>query len=345
MNQFLTLLKREHLEHKNAFFWAPVVILALIIIAGLSAGPRINDLRIEMTESTGSDGHSQSQGRWQRSDGDARSERRAGQQDRGVIDGELDDEFSDVEDGHTAAMGVMGLDVAGRTDAELQARLQPAMRAVAMPFFWVLFIVTLFGCLACLHDERKDRSILFWKSMPVSDTSSVLSKYIYLAWVAPLATLAAIFISQLYSLSVLSMIVEDGMASRVWSNSGLVSGAGHIIFGFLLNGFAVLPIFGWLMLVSVWSKSVPFVWALGVPIGLSVLEGIVLGSSFVKSTVVFHGKLPALPRIGAGENGQAVDVFAQQLALLAHPQFYVGIVLGALFIAATVYLRRRNNEI
>ena len=332
MNQFATLLKREHLEHKGAFFWAPVVILVLIIIAGLSVGPRINDIRIEISDGTYSESHIQSEGRWQRDE-------------RDEIDGQLNDEFDDVDERRTAAMGVMGLDVAGRTDAELQARLKPAMRAVATTFFWVLFIVSLFGCIGCLHDERKDGSILFWKSMPVSDINSVLSKYVYLAWMAPLVTIAAIFVAQLYSLSVLSMIVEDGMASRVWSNSGLVSGAGHIIFGFLLNGLTVLPIFAWLMLVSVSAKSAPFVWALGVPIGLSVLEGIVLGTGAVKSTVLYHGRLPALPKFSSGENGQLVDVFAQQLAVLAHPQFYIGLLVGGLFIVATIYLRRRNNEI
>src|SRR3546814_20822192 len=40
----------------------------------------------------------------------------------------------------------------------------------------VLGFVVFFYCLGALYDDRRDRSILFWKSLPVSDASTVLSK-------------------------------------------------------------------------------------------------------------------------------------------------------------------------
>ena len=38
------------------------------------------------------------------------------------------------------------------------------------------FLVGVFYCLDALHGERRDRSILFWKSLPVSDLTTVLAK-------------------------------------------------------------------------------------------------------------------------------------------------------------------------
>src|SRR5438132_11749527 len=58
------------------------------------------------------------------------------------------------------------------------------------------FIVGVFYCLDALHGERRDRSILFWKSLPVSDLTTVLSKASIPMVVLPLVTFAIIVIMQ-----------------------------------------------------------------------------------------------------------------------------------------------------
>ena len=329
MSEFVALLWREHQEHRGAFFWAPVVILALILIAGAAAVPRVADLRIDVSAEHTVDESGQVSERqtWHASGADE----------------DVEDEF-----GRRTAMGVLGLDVAGRTDKELRERIQPALRAVALPFYWVLIIVSLFACIACLHDERKDRSVLFWKSMPVSDTHTVLSKYVYLAWLAPLATLLAIVLAQVFGLAMLSILVEEGMAGRVWGNSGLLTQSIQLIFGFLLNGLNLLPIFGWFMFASAWFNSIPFVWALGIPFWLGVFEAIIFNSGVIKSIVSFHGKMPSLPRPGADEApvvGLGFDGLGDQLWLLSQGQFWFGLVLGVALIAGAIYVRGRKNEI
>ena len=122
------------------------------------------------------------------------------------------DADSDERIGHLVTALV--LDAAGSTDAELSGRLHALMNMIAMPFYVVLFIISLFALIACLHDERKDRSVLFWKSMPVGDLESVTSKYVFIAWVAPLLTIAAIFIAQLFTtlLLVVFLMVKYCMA-------------------------------------------------------------------------------------------------------------------------------------
>ncbi len=335
MSQFIALLRREHHEHKGAFFWAPIVVLALVLIAGGNIAPQISNLRLDVSVEKTVDGQG------------AVHERREWRRSEGNGNGESNDPGADVK--HAAAMGVIGLDVAGRTDRELRAKIQPALRAISLPFYWIFFIIALFGCIACMHDERKDRSVLFWKSMPVSDTDTVLSKYIYLAWLAPIVTVVAIVIAQLFSLSLLSILVEDGMGGRVWTNSGFLTQTLQLVFGFLLNGLNLLPIFGWLIFASAWFNSVPFVWALGVPFWLGVLEAIVLDTAFIKNLVVFHAKMPTLPRLSLDEEGIPIALggggFVDQIGLLGHPQFWVGAVVGVLFLVGAVIVRGRKNEI
>lgn len=335
MSQFIALLNREHHEHKGAFFWAPIVVLALIFVAGGTVAPQIADLRLDVSEEVNisDDGSVQERKRrveiLNRDDSDA-------------------DHYDD-EAARKTAMGIIGLDVAGRTDRELREMLQPGLRTIAVPFYWVLIIVSLFGCIACLHDERKDRSILFWKSMPVSDTNTVISKYMYLAWLAPLVTAGAILIAQLFSLTMLSSLVEDGMAGRVWSNSGLLVQTGQLLLGFLLNGLNLLPIFGWFMFASAWFNSVPFVWALGIPFWLGVLEAIVLDTAVIKSIVAYHIQLPTMPRAVSDDEGPSVALgaagFGDQLMMLTQGQFLSGVLLGVVFLLATIYVRGMKNEI
>ena len=205
MSQFAALLKREHLEHWGAFFFTPLVIFTLIFLLGISLASQVDDIQIHMSEQIHSnDGTDSRSSSWSARIDDT-DER------------ELRDEL------HEQGMGILGLDIAGTTDAELQHRLRSAFGAVSMPFYWILLIVLFIGSIACMHDERKDRSVLFWKSMPVSDTQTVVSKYVYLVWLAPIATIIAILIAQVYLLVVLSAFVEDGMAGRLWSESGLIT--------------------------------------------------------------------------------------------------------------------------
>ena len=93
----------------------------------------------------------------------------------------------------------MTLDAAGSTDEELSSKLEALQHGIAEPFRYIFVIVAFFALIGCIYDERKDRSVLFWKSMPVSDASTVLSKIIFVLWLAPLATVAAILLAQFAS--------------------------------------------------------------------------------------------------------------------------------------------------
>ena len=71
-------------------------------------------------------------------------------------------------------------------------RIEAPYDMVAMMLMFTSFIVGVFYCLDALHGERRDRSILFWKSLPVSDLTTVLSKLSIPLVVLPLLTFAVI---------------------------------------------------------------------------------------------------------------------------------------------------------
>ncbi len=312
MKQFIALIKREWLEHSAAFIWTPVVTLVVMMLVSVTLSPS----EFSFVSNTG--------------DQEQRIEISADDAD---------------------APSILGLlfDVAGSTDAEIENRMEAILKYVATPFYWVLFVISLFAALACLYDERANRSVLFWKSMPVSDIDTVLSKYVFVVWVAPLATFVCILVAQVFAVGYVAMAVEDGFGSRIWSNSTLITTVLQTVLGFALNGLVMLPIYGWFMLVSGWATSVPFIWALGVPFWLAIVDGFVLDSGVVSKLVSYHASMPTLPTADAEGNIANFQInttqYADQFGIFADGQFWFGLIVGGAFLAGAVYFRARRNEI
>jgi ABC-2 type transport system permease protein len=139
--------------------------------------------------------------------------------------------------------------------------------------FGVMAIVVFFYCLGCLFDERKDRSVLFWKSLPVSDTETVLSKVAMALVGAPLLTLAfGIVTSFLILLITLAAAGASGLSlAGVFANSATYTAP--LEFAATIPVYVVwaLPTVGWLMMVSSWARTKVFLWAVGVPVLVGVL--------------------------------------------------------------------------
>lgn len=316
----LALLHREWLEHNRAFIYAPLVIVVLIVIAGLRFAPVMDvDLAIDIDAE------------------DRQSMVLQGNSDAG-------------EDGVSvfALINSLALDVAGSTDEELYGKLSAIMKFVAIPFYWVFLIMALFALVSMLYEERKDRSILFFKSMPIADWQTVLSKYAFVAWLAPIVTIGMILVSQLFLLTMLSFNAESGLGGRIWANSGVLDHLLQMIVGFALNGLVVLPVFGWFLLVSSWVKHVPFVLAAGIPFWIVVLEGILLDTGVVRSFIAYHASMPTLPRPMVEGELPDPDIRMMTLgdlfAVFTQGQFWTGVVIGLLFLAAAVYVRGVRNE-
>ena len=242
-----------------------------------------------------------------------------------------------------------------------------AYMGAAVPLLLMMSIIAFFYCLGALHDERRDRSILFWKSLPVSDTETVLSKVVTAAVVTPLIALGVGIGVSL----VLFMIVGTMAALHGVNLFGLVlSNANFYLVPLRLLGLLpvyilwALPTIGWLMLVSAWAKSKVFLWAVGVPvITIVVFKWIehLMNLSFNFNWFFEHvisralvGLIPGvwLPltsghkpwEVNAASTGVLADVFTQSWLTLATPQALIGALVGAAMIYAAIRMRRWKDE-
>ena len=305
MKSFVGLLKREWLEHRSAFVWAPASVLLIMLVAALGAVMTNHTAEVSMSMQEQQELH------------------------------ELTAPATRNDLGAMEIIAAMTLDVAGSTDAELREKMGVLQYGMAQPFHLIFIIVAIFTLLASLYDERKDSSILFWKSMPVSDVSTVLSKAVFVLWVAPLVTIGAILVAQFVSLSLVSLYVEEGMGGRVWAASGFWWQPLSLLFGYLQLGLWWLPFAGWIMLVSALAKKLPILWALGIPWVLVVLEEILFGSRVLATLIL--GQLRSWAVLSAKVPQSAPGLFS--------PQLWGGVIVGLLLLAGAVYGRRRYNEI
>jgi ABC-2 type transport system permease protein len=146
----------------------------------------------------------------------------------------------------------------------------------------VAMIVQIFYCLDALQGERKDRSILFWKSLPVSDLMTVLSKASIPFVVLPALSFAMVIVTGLVMLVLSSVVlVLNGLSAvPLWTQLGLVQGAFGLLYHMVMvHVLWYAPIFGWLLLISAWARRAALLWAVLPPLGIGVLEHLVFGTS------------------------------------------------------------------
>jgi len=238
--------------------------------------------------------------------------------------------------------------------------------STATAMFWpmlVLGFVVFFYCLGSLFDERKDRSVLFWKSLPVSDRDTVLSKAISALLVAPaIATGVGIacMIAFLLLLSVFVLIHHGNPFVLLWSPGNLLANAGVAIAAIPVYALWALPTVGWLLLCSAWSRSKPFLWAIMIPVFAGVfiswfdlMNSFDLSSGWFWKNVVAHllgGVFPGTSVLAMDmkltnlRHFPDMDVIRAMYSVLATPQLWVGAAAGVAMIAAAVRLRRWRDE-
>jgi ABC-2 type transport system permease protein len=237
--------------------------------------------------------------------------------------------------------------------------LQVAFTSIATILNIAMTFVVFFYLLDALYTERRDRSILFWKSLPVSDLRVVGSKYLTGAAAIPLVTVGVFIVT-----AVLVWII--GGLGLLWAGTGEALAAGPValgrvtvllIYALLIQSLWFVPIDGWLLLVSAFAKRAVLAWAVGVPALLMVAERTLLGSSHLAALIrhrfygcfelAFSGEHNAM--IG-DSHGEVVAMFPTLGEFLtpgrfaASPSLWAGIAVGVLFLAGAVWLRRWRDE-
>ena len=213
----------------------------------------------------------------------------------------------------------------------------------------VAFIVGVIYCLDALHGERRDRSILFWKSLPVSDFTTVLAKAAIPLVVLPLVTFVLTVATQ-FTMLILSSAVLAGSAlpvARLWTELSLLHNS-FMLFYHLLTVHVLwhAPIYCWLLLVSAWARRAPFLWAFLPPFAIAVLEKVVFNSAHFARYLGyrFTGGMEAMP-FGTGSSSMYAHSHLTPWRLVGSPGLWLGLVFGAACLEGAMRLRRYREPI
>jgi ABC-2 type transport system permease protein len=251
---------------------------------------------------------------------------------------------------------------------QIGAGIDAALFFSAAPIAITLAIVSFFYLLGSLYDDRRDRSLLFWKSLPISDLQTVLSKVVSATVTAPLFALAAALVMMLGVLIVLSILVAMFGANPftvIWTTASPLTVAGKVALLIPINAVWALPSIGWLMLCSAFAKRVPFLWATLLPVAagtcVSIFDAVTnlrMPDDWFWQHIVFRLLFSIVPggwldlesvnsRMEHANGPQdVVSAFdlSNMMGALSGPNIWIGAVAGLGMLAVALWLRRWRDD-
>ncbi len=231
------------------------------------------------------------------------------------------------------------------------APLDPVQQhpAIEAPFIFAslllmfsTMVVSVFYSVDALYGERRDRSVLFWKSMPVSDTMTVLAKLSIPMLVLPLVTFAVTFVTQL--LMLLLGLLAGGVG--LWAHLGLAQMWWSELFHLVaFHGIWWAPFWGWFLLCSAWARRAPLLWATLPPLAIGFGEKIAFGTSHFAAWLMFRfvGGMNVPPQ--ANPMSTAMLMSESPLGFFVNVHLWTGIAMCALCLVLAVRLRRQRGPV
>ena len=253
--------------------------------------------------------------------------------------------FSQIALPHHRVRTVLALD-----PAKQRAELVLPYNIVIGLIMATAFFVGLFYCLEALHSERRDRSILFWKSLPVSDLTTVFAKasipliLLFLSFVITVVT-------QFMMLLVSSLIVlGSGLSvATLWTRVALPQSSLMLLYHLVtVHALWYAPIYAWLLLVSAWARRATFLWAVLPPLAIFAVEKIAFNTSYFAAWIAYRFSGPEAFNFSSspGLSAQAGGVSMTGMTSLdpgeffSTPGLWFGLIVAAAFLFAAARLRR-----
>jgi ABC-2 type transport system permease protein len=231
---------------------------------------------------------------------------------------------------------------------------------VGAMFYLVMGVYSTWYLLDCLYTDRKDRSILFWKSLPISDATTVLCKLLIGMIIVPLVYFAAADATALIAAFILSIRARASIGSSLWNAE--VWGQVQVLWMYAIVTTAIwyLPIAGWLMLVSAYAKRAVMLWAVLPPLLLYILERVFFGTTTVGHIIA--RRLTGLPSVSfngskynwtheggvvdnAGSSTPSVWHLINPSGFFTSAEVWIGAAIGIALIVVAIQLRMRRSEI
>jgi ABC-2 type transport system permease protein len=225
------------------------------------------------------------------------------------------------------------------------------LSAVAGTTIFVAFIVGFFYCLDALYGERRDRSILFWKSLPVSDRTAVLAKASIPMLVLPLIVFVIVVTAQVIMivLNTLRLLGNGPALALLWSHLKFFQMTIAFLYGLAAIALWHAPVYAWLLLVSGRVKHAAVLWAILPFLAIGAVERLLFRTTHViqalgyRMTGWYHRGFVFPPK----GTTVAVDPLAHLTPgeFLSSPGLWAGILLTVLFLALAVRMRRNREPI
>ena len=246
--------------------------------------------------------------------------------------------------------------LAGRMRAALALDPMHQHEKLAQPYDYAAgmvmlasLLVGLYYCLEALQSERRDRSILFWKSLPVSDLTTVFSKATIPIVIVPLLTWAVTAITMIVMwLLNAAVVAAYGMnAAALCTRLSLFQMCLMLLYHLVtVHSLWHAPFYGWLLMVSAWARRAVFLWAFLPPLAICALEKIVFNSSHFGALLMY--RLTGGPEAMAMATGSMPINPGTHLTpgrFLTTPGLWIGLAITAAFLIAAVWLRRYRGPI
>jgi len=229
--------------------------------------------------------------------------------------------------------------------AHQRAAIERPYEVAAMMLIFTAFIVGLFYSLDALHGERRDRSILFWKSLPVSDLTTVLSKATIPLVVLPLVIFVIIVVTQFIMLLIsTAALLKSGLAGTTWANFNLFRQSFILLYGLVAIALWHAPIYGWALLVSGWARRATFLWAVLPLLAIGFFEKITFGTSHF-GLMIRDRVMGFAPRAFAFQTHAVESAIITPVNYLTSPALWIGLAIAVVFIVAAIRLRRYRGPL
>ena len=236
---------------------------------------------------------------------------------------------------------------------------QAFLAAVAGTFFAVMSIYSTWYLLDCLYADRKDRSVLFWKSMPISDTTTVMSKLATALIVIPAVYFAAADLTALMMAFIISVRASSTLGGALWHADLWLQIQGLWLYVIVTTAVWYLPLAAYLLVVSAWAKRAVMLWSILPPLALILGERWFFGTHVIAHQLA--ERLFAYPEMAFNSNLGSWTASATDHDAVSSPAdiwsffdlggffssapTWIGVAAGAALIAAAIQLRMRRTEI
>ena len=235
------------------------------------------------------------------------------------------------------------------TDSAQQHNLLAVPYEVAAAMIMVTaFILGIFYSLDALYGERRDRSILFWKSLPVSDVTTVVAKLIVPMAILPLLSFVISVATQFVALMLSSVVLLGSGVSfaTLWTHSSFSHVSLVMLYHILtVHGLWYAPFYGWLLLVSAWAPRAPFIWAFLPPVVIYGVEKVTFNTSYFLSMMQHRLIGPQHSPLPPGTTVMGEMAALTPLEFLSTPGLWTGLAIAAVFLAGAARLRRARGPI